>query len=52
MTRREPQRRGNARGGAFFFTPYPVCAAAGTTARAAPKLIATTKILVTFISRN
>jgi hypothetical protein len=38
--------------GAFFFTPYPVCAAAGRTARAAPKLIAMTKILVTFISRN
>ena len=38
--------------GAVFFTPYPVCAATGKTARAAPKLIATTKILVTLISRH
>ena len=38
--------------GAFFFTPYPVCAVAGRTARAALKLIATTRILVTFISRK
>lgn len=36
--------------GECFFTPYPVCAAAGKTARAAPNPIATARILVTFIS--